>query len=356
MNHARTSEDLLEEWRAEMRHEQELSESLVHDIAERLVQAGHQPTAAAVRKVHGGGSPNLIHPALRKFFAGELQDRWVMPNDPDLPKPLMDLWGACLKAARETAAEALEATRKDLDERQAKLARKEKDLAHQAEVMAARGEEASRREQQVRARLAQAIRSERNQQRRYQALAAKEMRERERADTAAAELREVNEQARRQAKEIQALSENLKIAISASKDAEQEAKARDGQTRAELAAIAKDKAVLEARIADFEERERELNMQIATAKEEAASKVQQAEDATRGLAEENKRLASEVSESRAQRDAAIKERDAAVRETGKTERLLVEEKERFAKLQATLDSLTRSLGKQKAAHDEKKGG
>lgn len=140
-----------------------LSDEVVWEIAWLLVQSGIQPTAAGVREVHGGGSPNLIHPALRSFFERELAARWNAPAQPCVPEPLMKLWRESLKAAEHAAEETLAGQREDLAARMKiarELSQKHADARREAE---ARAEQLERRIHELRGRLASLTRAERNQ-------------------------------------------------------------------------------------------------------------------------------------------------------------------------------------------------
>lgn len=145
-----------------------LRTEIVYEIAWLLVQAGVQPTMAAVTAVHGSGSPNLIHPALKTFFATELKARLSFPkeSEPDVPAPLRALWTKALSLATKSVEEELEDARADLDDAKNTL-KVDQDALARAEI--ALEERASRLDADHRAlrrRAATALREQRDAGRR----------------------------------------------------------------------------------------------------------------------------------------------------------------------------------------------
>ena len=344
-----TIEDLRDAWRTERRHEAQLSEALVHDIAWRLVQSGHQPTAAAVRKVHGGGSPNLIHPALHSFFAGELQDRWVMPNDPDVPAPLMELWRTCLKAARETAQEATAATREGLSKREKTLEERESNLRPQTDVMESRQRESDKRIHELRGRLAQTLRNERSLRAQRQQLMEALEREREKLKSADNELTQARQRLARQEHKIDALTDGLQKATRAYNDTKEQNQTLTQQATEQAKEIIAHTARAESlaqQLEDLGSRYEELQQEHADATD-AARKEQQS------ITGEINRLGSELSESETQRAAAEKECTQLRSERDSAIQAAADERKQYQGLQAALTALTREL---KAQSETRKNG
>lgn len=114
-----------------------LEAAVVAEIAYRLVEEGLQPTVDTIRYVNGGqGSPNVIHPAVRQFFRGELRRRWASPAAPDVPgvpAALVELWNRCVQDAQRAADAALEAPRAELARLQAALQRRSDEVEAMAE-------------------------------------------------------------------------------------------------------------------------------------------------------------------------------------------------------------------------------
>ena len=118
-----------------------LESAVVAEIAYRLVEAGLQPTVDAIRYVNGGqGSPNVIHPAVRQFFRGELRRRWQtapQPQVPGVPAALVELWTQCVQDAQRAAEAALEAPRAELAGLRQALAQRAAEIEATAELQRA---------------------------------------------------------------------------------------------------------------------------------------------------------------------------------------------------------------------------
>lgn len=118
-----------------------LEAAVVAEIAYRLVEVGLQPTVDTIRYVNGGqGSPNVIHPAVRQFFRGELRRRWASPaapKVPGIPPQLIELWAQCVQDAQRAADATLEAPRAELARRQATLERRAAEVETTAELQRA---------------------------------------------------------------------------------------------------------------------------------------------------------------------------------------------------------------------------
>ena len=118
-----------------------LDAAVVAEIAYRLVEAGLQPTVDAIRYVNGGhGSPNVIHPAVRQFFRGDLRRRWQtapQPPVPGVPAALVELWTQCVQDAQRAAEAALEAPREELAGLRQALAQRAAEIEAAAELQRA---------------------------------------------------------------------------------------------------------------------------------------------------------------------------------------------------------------------------
>ncbi len=118
-----------------------LDAAAVAELAYRLIEAGLQPTVESIRYLNGGrGSPNIIHPAVRQFFRGELRRRWQtapQPTVPGVPAALVELWAHCVQDAQRAAEAALEAPRAELSGLRQALAQRAAEIEATAELQRA---------------------------------------------------------------------------------------------------------------------------------------------------------------------------------------------------------------------------
>ncbi|MGO1073732.1 DNA-binding protein [Lysobacter sp. CA199] len=114
-----------------------LEQAQLDDIAWRMLRAGVQPTVESLRTVYGRGSPNRLHPMLRRFYAGLATRLQFAPLAEDVPAPLRQLWLQALDLAMDAVAAKHAAQAEDLRKREAELDRREAALAlHLAEASA----------------------------------------------------------------------------------------------------------------------------------------------------------------------------------------------------------------------------
>lgn len=90
----------------------------VWEIAWRLISANIHPTGEVIRIVNGGkGSPNVIHPALKSFFDGELQRRISAPPPvAGIPQSVLEMWHQAVLAARNVAQKEIEIGKQDIEQ------------------------------------------------------------------------------------------------------------------------------------------------------------------------------------------------------------------------------------------------
>jgi|GEM_PF-1887399 len=112
-----------------------LEQAQLDEIAWRMLRAGVQPTVEGIRAVYGSGSPNRLHPMLRRFYAGLATRLQLAPLAEDVPAPLRQLWLQALDIASDAVrerhdaqAEALRLRVAELEKREAMLERKLKRL------------------------------------------------------------------------------------------------------------------------------------------------------------------------------------------------------------------------------------
>src|SRR5262249_11801570 len=97
----------------------------LEEIAWRMLRAGVQPTVEGIRAVYGSGSPNRLHPMLRRFYAGLATRLQLAPVAEDVPTPLRQLWLQALDLASEAVRERHEAQAEELRSRVAELEKRE---------------------------------------------------------------------------------------------------------------------------------------------------------------------------------------------------------------------------------------
>jgi hypothetical protein len=112
-----------------------LDQSQLDEIAWRMLRAGVQPTVEGIRAIYGSGSPNRLHPMLRRFYAGLATRLQLAPLADEVPAPLRQLWLQALDLASDAVrerhdaqAEALRKRVAELEQREALLERKLKRL------------------------------------------------------------------------------------------------------------------------------------------------------------------------------------------------------------------------------------
>ncbi|MEI2430320.1 DNA-binding protein [Lysobacter yananisis] len=102
-----------------------LDQGQLDDIAWRMLRAGVQPTVEAIRAVYGSGSPNRLHPMLRRFYAGLATRLQLAPLADEVPMPLRQLWLQALDLASDAVRERHDAQAEELRRRVAELERRE---------------------------------------------------------------------------------------------------------------------------------------------------------------------------------------------------------------------------------------
>ncbi|ODT93646.1 MAG: hypothetical protein ABS82_11885 [Rhodanobacter sp. SCN 67-45] len=132
-----------------------LTDAAVDDIAWRALQLGVQPTMELIRDVAGGGSPTHIHPLLKRFYAGLLDNHFIPAPPSDVPREAQEMWERVLDIARREATlqqradqtaldDAREAFNATMAAREAAHAAAQADLAREREQLAAAAEERER--------------------------------------------------------------------------------------------------------------------------------------------------------------------------------------------------------------------
>ncbi|MEY2161283.1 DNA-binding protein [Rhodanobacter sp. FW106-PBR-LB-2-11] len=132
-----------------------LTDAAVDDIAWRALQLGVQPTMELIRDVAGGGSPTHIHPLLKRFYAGLLDNHFIPAPPSDVPREAQEMWERVLEIARREASlqqraeqtaleDARQAQNAAVAAREADLAAAQAELARQREQLAAAAEERNR--------------------------------------------------------------------------------------------------------------------------------------------------------------------------------------------------------------------
>ncbi|KAF1702851.1 DNA-binding protein [Pseudoxanthomonas kaohsiungensis] len=107
-----------------------LEQAFVLDIAFMLFENRLHPTVDNIRYVNDGkGSPNVIQPAVKVFFQGELQRRLAKPAPLEgVPAPLMTLWAEVLDSAGKIAERSLAERSALVEDRSAAIDAREEDL------------------------------------------------------------------------------------------------------------------------------------------------------------------------------------------------------------------------------------
>ncbi|QWP74925.1 DNA-binding protein [Lysobacter sp. K5869] len=102
-----------------------LEQAQLEEIAWRMLRAGVQPTVEGIRAVYGSGSPNRLHPMLRRFYAGLATRLQLAPVAEDVPTPLRQLWLQALDLASDAVRERHDAQAEELRLRVAELEKRE---------------------------------------------------------------------------------------------------------------------------------------------------------------------------------------------------------------------------------------
>lgn len=102
-----------------------LEQAQLEEIAWRMLRAGVQPTVEGIRAVYGSGSPNRLHPMLRRFYAGLATRLQLAPVAEDVPAPLRQLWLQALDIASDAVRERHDAQAEELRLRVAELEKRE---------------------------------------------------------------------------------------------------------------------------------------------------------------------------------------------------------------------------------------
>lgn len=132
-----------------------LTDAAVDAIAWRALQLGVQPTMELIRDVAGGGSPTHIHPLLKRFYGGLLDNHFIPSPPSDVPREAQEMWDRVLDLARREAALQQHADRAALDDareafnatmaaREAAHATAQAELARAREQLTAAAEERDR--------------------------------------------------------------------------------------------------------------------------------------------------------------------------------------------------------------------
>ncbi|MGH8083518.1 MAG: DNA-binding protein [Lysobacter sp.] len=132
-----------------------LEQAQLDAIAWRLLRAGVQPTVESLRTVYGRGSPNRLHPMLRRFYASLSTRLQSAPLAEDVPAPLRQLWLQALDLAMSAVAAKHAAQSEALSQREAELDRREAALAKRtldASALAVSASETRKREAVITAR------------------------------------------------------------------------------------------------------------------------------------------------------------------------------------------------------------
>lgn len=330
-----------------------LRTEIVYEIAWLLVQAGVQPTMAAVTAVHGSGSPNLIHPALKTFFASELKARLSFPkeSEPDVPAPLRALWTKALSLATQSVEEELEDARAKLADEQTKLKADQDALARAEIALEERTSRLDADHRALRHRTADAIRAQRDAGRRVI-----------HAET-----------------QVSALDARLEASLA--KQAALEAAhqtATEAQANAEQQAEAMQNALLQAerdlyihnteteRLREQHAAEQErLQADLAKARDQAAefaARIAQLESASRADAEQlaaaladararEDRLTKSLDTTQGQLDVALADAKASAADCGRLLAESVQWRERCNGLESTVAALQHTLAERQARLD-----
>ncbi|MBN7137766.1 hypothetical protein A7A76_24030 [Lysobacter enzymogenes] len=102
-----------------------LDQAQLDEIAWRMLRAGVQPTVEGIRAIYGSGSPNRLHPMLRRFYAGLATRLQLAPLADEVPAPLRQLWLQALDLASDAVRERHDAQAEALRKRVAELERRE---------------------------------------------------------------------------------------------------------------------------------------------------------------------------------------------------------------------------------------
>lgn len=129
-----------------------LDQSDVDAIAVAAVAVGVQPTVRLVTNVANGGSPNVINPLLRSFWARASREGLLggglSPPVTPVPEALLALYQDLRTAARDAGEAALNPTRDALTARERELAERDEALTQRANALdAAEAVAAAAREQ-----------------------------------------------------------------------------------------------------------------------------------------------------------------------------------------------------------------
>lgn len=102
-----------------------LEQAQLDEIAWRMLRAGVQPTVEGLRAVYGSGSPNRLHPMLRRFYAGLATRLQLAPLADEVPAPLRQLWLQALDLASDAVRERHDAQAEELRQRVVELEKRE---------------------------------------------------------------------------------------------------------------------------------------------------------------------------------------------------------------------------------------
>jgi hypothetical protein len=84
-----------------------LTQDDVDFIGWEALQLSLQPTIELVREIHGRGSPSVVHPMLKNFYATLVQQHLQPAPPAPVPEPLLRFWTALAAEVRTAGEEAL---------------------------------------------------------------------------------------------------------------------------------------------------------------------------------------------------------------------------------------------------------
>lgn len=137
----------------------------IHRVADKLAEAGQQPTLAAVRQALGGGSFTTISEAMKSWRAAQHAASAPMrePVPPSVDEKgaalVSEIWAAALERANErlqAERDALEQTRQEMEQAQQEAAELADQLAAELDTAKAQIEQQAQQLAQAQAQAAQA--------------------------------------------------------------------------------------------------------------------------------------------------------------------------------------------------------